>query len=161
LERICGKTAYEVLSDEDTRSIYDRYGSEGLKQHEAQKQGGGHHHNPFDMFSQFFGAFVGFLLFFSRFPPCSLTFCCTNMGWMVGVTTGGQRQQEKRGPSMLTTLEVDLADMYNGKHIEVRSLTPCSPQYRPADLTFSRPQLRGSSRCPAKSCATTAVAQER
>ncbi|KAJ9114490.1 hypothetical protein QFC20_001363 [Naganishia adeliensis] len=32
---------------------------------------------------------------------------------------GGQRQQEKRGPSMLTTLEVDLADMYNGKHVEV------------------------------------------
>lgn len=46
--------AYEVLSDTETRSIYDRYGSEGLKQHEAQKQGGGHH-NPFDMFSQFFG----------------------------------------------------------------------------------------------------------
>ena len=47
--------AYEVLSDEETRSIYDRYGAEGLKQHEAQKQGGGMHHNPFDMFSQFFG----------------------------------------------------------------------------------------------------------
>ncbi|GHJ84881.1 hypothetical protein NliqN6_1283 [Naganishia liquefaciens] len=78
-------TAYEVLSDTETRSIYDRYGAEGLKQHEAQKQGGGMHHNPFDMFSQFFG---------------------------------GQRQQEKRGPSMLTTIEVDLADMYKGKHIE-------------------------------------------
>lgn len=34
---------------------------------------------------------------------------------------GGQRQQEKRGPSMLTTLEIDLADMYNGKHVEVRN----------------------------------------
>jgi DnaJ-related protein SCJ1 len=42
-----------VLSDEDKRSVYDRYGHDGLKQHEQQKGGG--HHNPFDMFSQFFG----------------------------------------------------------------------------------------------------------
>jgi len=30
--------AYEVLSDSERRSIYDRYGEEGLKQHAA---GGG------------------------------------------------------------------------------------------------------------------------
>ncbi len=39
-----------------SRSVYDRYGHDGLKQHEAQKSGGGGHHNPFDVFSQFFGA---------------------------------------------------------------------------------------------------------
>jgi DnaJ-related protein SCJ1 len=34
-----------------TRKIYDRHGEEGLKQHEARKQGGGHQ----DPFSRFFG----------------------------------------------------------------------------------------------------------
>jgi DnaJ-related protein SCJ1 len=44
--------AYEVLSDSKKRQIYDRYGEEGLKAHE---NGGGHHSNPFDVFSSFFG----------------------------------------------------------------------------------------------------------
>lgn len=38
------------------------------------------------------------------------------------LAAGGQRQQEKRGPSMLTQIEVELADMYMGKHVEVSSL---------------------------------------
>lgn len=38
--------AYEILSDEEKRRIYDQHGEEGLK-------GSGHEfHNPFDMFSQ-------------------------------------------------------------------------------------------------------------
>lgn len=41
--------AYEVLTDDEKRRIYDRHGEKGLEQHEAQKQGGG---NPF---AQFFG----------------------------------------------------------------------------------------------------------
>ena len=40
-------------ADDQTRTIYDRHGEEGLKQHEAQKQGGGR--NPHDLFSRFFG----------------------------------------------------------------------------------------------------------
>ncbi|KIY44036.1 DnaJ-domain-containing protein [Fistulina hepatica ATCC 64428] len=44
--------AYEVLSDEETRRIYDQYGEEGLK---AREGGGQRHTNPFDMFSSFFG----------------------------------------------------------------------------------------------------------
>ncbi|GES72964.1 DnaJ-domain-containing protein [Rhizophagus clarus] len=42
--------AYEVLSDDEKRQIYDKYGEEGLKQ---QSQGG--FHNPFDIFASFFG----------------------------------------------------------------------------------------------------------
>lgn len=41
--------AYEALSDDKKRSIYDRYGEEGLKQ---ENQGGGHGFNPFDIFNQ-------------------------------------------------------------------------------------------------------------
>lgn len=44
--------AYEVLSDSTKRQIYDRHGEEGLKAHEG---GQGHHANPFDVFSSFFG----------------------------------------------------------------------------------------------------------
>jgi len=45
--------AYEALSDEETRSIYDRQGEEGLKQHEQRGAGGGG--GGFDPFEQFFG----------------------------------------------------------------------------------------------------------
>ncbi|AEO63608.1 dcdbf586-cc7e-45f2-9785-e37a123c343c [Thermothielavioides terrestris] len=45
--------AYEALSDPESRRIYDQYGHEGLKQ---RKQGGGFQtHDPFDLFSRFFG----------------------------------------------------------------------------------------------------------
>jgi DnaJ-class molecular chaperone len=40
--------AYEVLSDEEKRRIYDRYGEEGLKQHDQGGGGAG----PADIFSQ-------------------------------------------------------------------------------------------------------------
>ncbi|KAH7106592.1 DnaJ-domain-containing protein [Auriculariales sp. MPI-PUGE-AT-0066] len=77
--------AYEVLSDSEKRSIYDRHGEEGLRQHE----GGQHHANPFDMFSNFFG--------------------------------GGQaREQVRRGPTMVSEIEVTLADMYTGKDVDFR-----------------------------------------
>lgn len=45
--------AYEVLSDQEKRGIYDRYGEEGLKQSGGRGQGGGM--NMQDIFSSFFG----------------------------------------------------------------------------------------------------------
>jgi DnaJ-class molecular chaperone len=43
--------AYGVLSDQEKRSIYDKYGEKGVQQHE----GGGGEHSAEDIFSMFFG----------------------------------------------------------------------------------------------------------
>jgi len=42
--------AFEVLSDEKKKSIYDKYGEQGLSE-----GGGGEFHSPFDIFDMFFG----------------------------------------------------------------------------------------------------------
>jgi DnaJ-related protein SCJ1 len=51
--------AYSVLVDDEQRSIYDQYGEEGLKQHNNGGGGGNPFHNPFDVFSHFFGGGFG------------------------------------------------------------------------------------------------------
>ncbi len=53
--------AYEVLSDDQKRSIYDRYGEAGLKNGMGGMGGAdmGGFNNPFDLFEQFFGASGG------------------------------------------------------------------------------------------------------
>lgn len=49
--------AYQVLSDDELRKVYDRYGEEGVKRHRAGQAGGGGGggHDPFDIFRNFFG----------------------------------------------------------------------------------------------------------
>ena len=82
--------AYEALSDEETRKIYDRHGEEGLKQHEQRQQGGGG--GGFDPFEQFFGGGFG----------------------------GRQRRQEEaRTPNVDMPLELTLEQMYSGATFEV------------------------------------------
>ena len=41
--------AYEILSNDEKRRVYDQYGEEGLK----DSAGGSQFHDPFDIFSQF------------------------------------------------------------------------------------------------------------
>ncbi|KNE70015.1 chaperone DnaJ [Allomyces macrogynus ATCC 38327] len=46
--------AYSILSDDEKRRLYDNYGEEGVKNGGPGHHGGGGHHDPFDMFNQFF-----------------------------------------------------------------------------------------------------------
>lgn len=78
--------AYEVLSDEQKRATYDKYGKDALK------EGGFSAHSAEDIFSQFFGG-----------------------GGFGGFFGGGGRQGPRKGDNINHELKVDLADLYKGK----------------------------------------------
>lgn len=90
--------AYEVLSNEEKRNIYNKFGKDGLKEH-----GMGFDESQFqdilkNMFG--FGGFGGF-------------------GGMNGFQMNfGQNQQHENIPNLQVQIEISLEDMYNGKHIE-------------------------------------------
>ncbi|PWA48916.1 molecular chaperone Hsp40/DnaJ family protein [Artemisia annua] len=52
--------AYEVLSDEEKRSLYDRFGEEGLRGEHDGSGAGSYEVDPFDVFGTFFGNSSGF-----------------------------------------------------------------------------------------------------
>ncbi|KAM0333302.1 hypothetical protein ACHAQA_001963 [Verticillium albo-atrum] len=81
--------AYEVLIDADQRRVYDKYGHEGLKQHQ-QQGGGGQHHDPFDVFSRFFG----------------------------GGGHYGHQHGVRTGPDVNVKVGIALRDFYNGRTTE-------------------------------------------
>eukprot|EP00245_Coleochaete_scutata_P011786 TRINITY_DN4449_c0_g1_i1.p1 TRINITY_DN4449_c0_g1~~TRINITY_DN4449_c0_g1_i1.p1 ORF type:complete len:421 (-),score=124.70 TRINITY_DN4449_c0_g1_i1:621-1883(-) len=83
--------AYEVLSDPEKREIYDQYGEDAIK--EGMGSGGGGH-DPFDIFSSFFGGAGA-----SPFGG--------------GSGRGGQRRQ-RRGDDVVHPLKVSLEELYNG-----------------------------------------------
>lgn len=90
--------AYEILSDEQKRAAFDRYGYEGVK---SQFGGGGfswdqfHHASEFDdIFGDFFGSIFG-------------------MG-------GGRSQRRARGRDMRLRLNVTLEDVLFGKEAELK-----------------------------------------
>ncbi|KYK54049.1 hypothetical protein DCS_06003 [Drechmeria coniospora] len=76
--------AYDVLSDASLRSVYDQHGHEGVKQHRQGNTGGGH--DPFDLFSRFFGGHGHF----------------------------GKTSTEPRGHNVDVRVEISLRDFYNG-----------------------------------------------
>lgn len=78
--------AYEVLSDPEKREIYDQYGEDALKEGMGGRGGG---HDPFDIFSSFFG------------------------GGPFGGNTSRQRRQ-RRGEDVVHPLKVSLEDVYLG-----------------------------------------------
>jgi len=79
--------AYEVLSNEDKRRIYDQHGEQGIK----EGGGGGFSHNPMDIFDMFFGG---------------------GMGGMGGF--GGRSRGPRRTKNLMHQLSVSLEEMYNG-----------------------------------------------
>ncbi|UNI21217.1 DnaJ- protein scj1 [Purpureocillium takamizusanense] len=83
--------AYDVLSDQETRHIYDTRGHEGVKQHQ-QGGGQGGHHDPFDLFSRFFGGHGHF----------------------------GHAHREPRGHNVEVRVEISLRDFYNGATTEFK-----------------------------------------
>jgi DnaJ family protein A protein 1 len=78
--------AYEVLSDEKKRSLYDQVGEQGMK--DGGGSGGFHGSDPFDIFNMFFGGGSGASPFGSR--------------------------QEHRGKNLVHQLAVSLEELYNG-----------------------------------------------
>ena len=81
--------AYEILSDDETRKIYDQYGHDGLERHKKGQRSDGRGHDPFDLFARFFGG---------------------------GGHFGGGG--ERKGPSMEVRVAVPLRDFYTGKEEE-------------------------------------------
>ncbi|CAA7048548.1 unnamed protein product [Microthlaspi erraticum] len=94
--------AYEVLSDPEKREIYDQYGEDALK--EGMGNGGGGH-DPFDIFSSFFG---------HGGSPFG------------GGPSRGRRQ--RRGEDVVHPLKVSLEDLYLGttKKLSLKRNALCS-----------------------------------
>ncbi len=106
--------AYEVLSDEDKRAAYDRYGHSAF---EGGRGGGGGFSDASDIFSQMFGGAFGgggggFEDFFG------------------GGGGGGRRRQSgpKRGSDLRYDLEISLEEAAAGieKELEIERLSDCS-----------------------------------
>lgn len=97
--------AYEVLSDDEKRSIYDRYGEAGLK---GAGIGTGDFSNPFDLFESLFDGLGG-------------------MGGM-GMGGRGSRSRATEGEDQMYTLVLDFKEAVFGveKEIEVTRLEACS-----------------------------------
>ncbi|XP_022857408.1 chaperone protein dnaJ A7A, chloroplastic-like [Olea europaea var. sylvestris] len=97
--------AYEVLSDDEKRSIYDRYGEAGLK---GAGMGTGDFSNPFDLFESLFDGLGG-------------------MGGM-GMGGRGSRNRATEGEDQIYNLVLNFKEAVFGveKEIEITRLESCN-----------------------------------
>src|SRR5687768_15385013 len=104
--------AYEILSDTDKRSQYDRFGHAGVS-----GNGRAGHGNMEDIFSQF-GDIFGEDIFGSFF----------NGGGRRGGGGGGQRARGVRGSNLRIKLKLTYEEIAKGvtKNIKVKKYVPCS-----------------------------------
>ena len=105
--------AYEVISDEDKRAAYDRYGHDAFKQ-SGGGGGRGGFHDPMDIFSQVFGGRGGGGSMFDEFFGGG----------------GGQRggaSSKKRGSDLRYDLEITLEEAAEGveKELEIEKYASC------------------------------------
>lgn len=107
--------AYEVLSDDDQRSIYDRFGEDGLKSGGMGAGGfggmGGAYANPMDIFESFFGGMGG-----------------AGFGGGFGGGAAGARSRPVPGEDQRYDLQLDFLEAVFGaqKEVEVTRLEECS-----------------------------------
>jgi molecular chaperone DnaJ len=87
--------AYEVLSDDKRRQVYDQYGHEGLRGTPGHDFGSMHAEDIFSMFNEIFGGGLG------------------------GGRRGGRRQRVARGYDLETMVEITLDDVLNGVETDV------------------------------------------
>ncbi len=101
--------AYEVLSDDQKRAIYDRYGHDGLKNGGFS---GSHFHDINDIFSAFSDIFEGFF----------------GGGFSSGGHHHHSRPKGKRGRDLKITLKLtlkDIRDGIKGKKLKIKKKVRC------------------------------------
>ena len=110
--------AYDVLSDEQKRAAYDRFGHQAFAQGGAAARGGGAgggFHDPFDIFREVFGSSGG----------------GTSGGIFEQFFGGGQQRPDRdgkqRGSDLRYDMQIRLEEAAAGcdKEIEVQKLEPC------------------------------------
>lgn len=139
--------AYDVLSCENKRKVYDRFGMEGLENHWENFSGGGGLFN--DVFKEFFGGGssngMGFGMQFNQGGRSSSSFTSSSSSSSSSSSTFGPRNRDLR-----YQLEVSLEDLYNGttKHVAIQQPNPFRPHFplrKEVEVTLTRGMHSGQS----------------